>query len=338
MAPWTERPAIGIDYSLPRSIRYRELEDKLGVETSDLLAAMRASFPKVSRRALMLGRVVDFRTRCRFHREAVALANIVGVDWRELMLAAVSYDYVLAHIACSTVALATNRGPLIARNMDWWPERELARASFVFCHFRRSSHTYVAGWPGAIGVVTGMSDRGFAFAMNAVTAPEGLRRTGYPVMLFLRRVLEDAASFDEALDMLARQRLASGCLVTLVGESNHQRVCVERRTTEAQLRWPDGDEPLVTTNEYRKFESREAYPLNLLLHSSCGRYDALRELTSGLQGDADDEQLLYILTDSRIRMGITAQHVIMRPSENAIRLFAPTDLLEDAPSSDSTSE
>ena len=68
--------------------------------------------------------------------------------------------------------------------MDWWPEDLLAQASYLVCYHRNGVTQFVnAGWPGAVGVVTGMSHRGFAVALNAVSCPEPLAKTGYPVLL-----------------------------------------------------------------------------------------------------------------------------------------------------------
>src|SRR6185436_13361526 len=106
-----------------------------------------------------------------------------------------------------------------------------------------------AGWPGAAGVVTGMSARGFAVVLNAVIGPEGHSRLGYPVLLHLRRVLEDAPDFDTARRWLCDQRLTVSALFTLVGRENDQRVVIERTPTRHAERWSCGNQPLITTND-----------------------------------------------------------------------------------------
>src|SRR5207237_1931878 len=115
---------------------------------------------------------------------------------------------------------------------DWWPEDLLAQSSYLVRCSRRGEFAFAnAGWPGAIGVVTGLSARGFAVVLNAVIGPEGIRKTGYPVLLHLRRVLEDARDFDDALRLLSEQTLAAPALFTLAGRDNAQRVVLERTPT-----------------------------------------------------------------------------------------------------------
>ncbi len=79
----------------------------------------------------VIAQLARLRTCNRFHREIVAMARLAEVDWRQLMLANLSYDLVLAFMGCSTIALPTAEGPVLARNMDWWPEDLLARASYA---------------------------------------------------------------------------------------------------------------------------------------------------------------------------------------------------------------
>src|SRR4029079_7486099 len=95
-------------------------------------------------------------------------------------------------------------------------EGPLARASYVIrCTDGPDWKFTSAGFPGAVGGVTGLSGRGFAVILNAVTAPDPVCKTGYPVLLHLRRVVEDAADFAEAVDRLSNQRLTTPAPFTL---------------------------------------------------------------------------------------------------------------------------
>ncbi|HEX6983894.1 MAG TPA: C45 family autoproteolytic acyltransferase/hydrolase, partial [Planctomycetaceae bacterium] len=236
-----------------------------------------------------------------------------------------SYDLVIASLGCSTVALATADGPVLARNMDWAPERPLARAS-VRIDLVRAGRTVhrTANWPGGIGVVTGLSGHGFAVALNAVFHPAGPDRLGYPVLLFLRRLLDEATGFDDALRRLRTQRLTTAGLFTLVGRENSQRVVVERSPRQAVLRWAEGEAPLVATNHYQAM-SVERGPLAFgLTGTSADRCAALGDLVRGAAGGhVGDARLLFALTDPAVIQSITAQHVVARPYAGELRLYVP---------------
>jgi hypothetical protein len=327
MVPWIERPSIDIDLDRPPAERYAAVPPEAFAAGKRLLASVMEQVPPL---ALLLADWVRLRTAGRFHREAVSLARQVGVSWRRVMLANVSYDLMLAALGCSTVVLPTPRGPVLARNMDWWPEQILAQTSYLLRVRRGDRFAFAsAGWPGAIGVVSGLSARGFAVVLNAVTGPEGVRKTGYPVLLHLRRVLEEARDFDEALRLLSEQTLAAPGLFTLVGSDNRQRVVIERTPTRHAHRWPGG-EPLITTNDYRLLLPTESHGEAEIYRTTCHRYDALCRFFAGHrpEREVEDAALLYILSDPSVKQSITAQHVIIRPRTGEVRLLVPRHLVE----------
>lgn len=238
-------------------------------------------------------------------------AQLLGVDALDLTTANLSYDLLLGLFGCSTIVLATPDGPLLARNMDWLLPEYIARASCVV-PLENGVH---AGAIGSTGVVSGQSRHGFAVILNAVLTG-AMDRDGYPVLLFLRHLLDSAGSFDEAVELASRTRLASSALITLAGTRNEQRVCIERSPRNFQQRRPHGDEPLLVTNHYRRLGSPHA----------CSRYDFLeRHLRRPSQ--PEPEELLALLNHPGVRQDITAQHVLASPARGLFRLFVPAELL-----------
>src|SRR5262245_49962634 len=119
MVPWLERPCIEIDVAQPMEHRYRSVPPEAFAAGRRLLDSVMSLFPP---NLALLADAVRLRTRGRFHDEASAIAAHVGANWRDVVLANISYDLVVSRLGCSTVALATKDGPVVARNMDWWPE------------------------------------------------------------------------------------------------------------------------------------------------------------------------------------------------------------------------
>jgi hypothetical protein len=332
--PWIECPSLTFDLNCPVHERFADVPRDATEKGRRLLHAIMKEVPP---RGRYLADLVRLRTRNRFHAEAVALARHIGGDWRSVMVANISYDLVLARFGCSAVALPTPAGPVLARNMDWWPQDILAQTSYVIRTHGGGQLRYAqAGWPGSIGIVTGLSGNGFAVALNAVLSPEGLDRRGYPVLLHVRRVLEDANGFDAAVRMLSEQRLVAPALFIVVGSENHQRVVIERTPRRHADRFPEGDRPLAVTNHYRQlYEPRTDRPDDDLTVTTSSRYDALLRLVGGHSSDRviDDPALLFILSDPAVIQEITAQHVVIWPRAREIRLYVPRRLL-DAGSND----
>src|ERR1700732_1780780 len=132
MIPWISRPTLDID--LDRPAAEIAIPQEAVTAARRLLVSIKEQIPP---RAHVLAQLARLRTCNRFQREIVAMARLAEVDWRLLMLANLSYDLVLASLGCSTIALPTAQGPVLARNMDWWPEDLLARASYLV-RFRRN--------------------------------------------------------------------------------------------------------------------------------------------------------------------------------------------------------
>ena len=325
MTPWVERPTLTLDLDRVRRGHPPDLPAAAVAASTALLGEVLATVPP---RARLLAYLLAVRTGNRFGREFKAAARLIGGDPRDIALANLSYDLIVGALGCSTVALPTPDGPVVARNMDWWPEGPLARASYALRCTRGGAWQFTsAGFPGAVGVVTGLSSRGFAVVLNAVTTPDPVCKTGYPVLLHLRRVMEDATGFDQALTMLSKQRLTTPGLFTLVGSHNDQRVVVERAPTRCALRWAEPDQPLLTTNHCRLLDHRVGRDAWDLERTSCGRYDRLWHLASRA-GTPTDDELLYWLSDPGVRQEITAQHVLIRPARGELRLFVPGALVE----------
>jgi hypothetical protein len=330
MVPWLERPTLIMDgYAIRRATT--------PPFPPDVIAAGRALLdeilPMIPKKARLLAYALALRTGNRFGHEFKSAAKWVNADHRDIALANLSYDLVVGLWGCSTIVLPTNEGPVVARNMDWEPEAAMARASYLIRAEHRGEWCFThAGFPGAVGVVTGLSSRGFAVILNAVMSPDPVAKLGYPVLLHLRRVMEDARTFDHALDMLTHQKLTTSALFTLVGTTNAQRVVVERAPKRHALRWGIPGEALLTTNNYQLLDQHltpNAVPFGLS-QTSCGRFQRLERLTARRSfDDITDHELLFWLTDPQVRQAITAQHVLIRPARNEMRLFVPRALVED---------
>jgi hypothetical protein len=312
---------VDVDLS-PTGAVYRNLNATKKVAGRELLDAVCSQIMPTLK---PLAQGVHVLTGGRHEAEAASLAKVHGVAADDLVLANISYDLAVASLGCSTALLASPEGPVLARNMDWMPEALLAKASVLLRTHRDGEWRYTnAGFPGSMGVVSGLSARGFAVVLNAVSSPEGVNTSGYPVLFFLRKVVEDARDFNEAYDWITTQPLTTSALISLAGSANDQRVIVERSPKKAAPRWAKGNEPLFATNHYRKL-----YPTEGTEAEWCSRYNRLCALASSIEPGVDlsDELLLRGLTDAGVIQGITAQHIVARPGHRRITMYVPGHLV-----------
>jgi hypothetical protein len=315
-------PTLDFDEQPGEGFVLRNIPAHLPSQAAQLVGEVRQFLPDML--VPILAETVSANTAGRFDAEARAWARWLGQDWRAVLAANCQYDLLSAALGCSTVALPTASGPVVARNMDWLMTDTIGRCSYLLRFHSNGGPGFCnAAWPGGVGVVTGLSGRGFAVVLNQVGSLERLHPSGYPVLLHLRRVVEDAAGFDEALTLLAHTELAAPALVTLIGSENAQRVVIERSPRRHALRFPDGDGPLVTTNDYRALKEASCNAAEELALTADERYCALMGTFGGhtAERNPEDEELLEVLDREPMNFGMTAQQVVIRPREGSIRVY-----------------
>ena len=327
---WIDTPVIELDAD-PRSVAWHDrVSDDLWTRSGELMRKVLADIPAEVEQYMSY---LEARFAPVMH-EVHSVARRLNERWSRVALANVSYDLMVGRFGCSTMALATADGPVLARNMDWAPTEELAHASVTL---RRADGMQIAGWLGLSGVVSGLSPHGFAIALNAVGCVEATNIQGVPVLLFIRGLLEECrGGFDEAVSRLQQTPLASPALFTVVGTENNQRCVVERMPSRSAVRWPESDgAPLFTTNHYVSELSKVDVPIehSMLADTACHRMDLLNAFakrapeTYGQAGSTSvqDDLLLGTLSHNEIKMPITAQQMVIRPKTGTLRMVIPSE-------------
>lgn len=189
----------------------------------------------------------------------------------------------------------TNRSVDFARNLDW-PDRGgvLKKTATVKTYAARNRRAMEqrgvpptfqsVTFPGYSGVLTGFAPGRFAVAINAVMSDESPVLGAAPTFL-LRRVLDECASFDEAVKVLSETPMVTSAAFTIASadqfsKSDTGAVVIERTPTRYAHRYPervgDGHYLLATTNDMRRISTTKV-PAALpgLSETTCRRYDGV---------------------------------------------------------------
>jgi len=178
-------------------------------------------------------------------KEINAIADLLEVDPNLLFASNLAYDitsWCEAHddllgkfFGCT--GFIDGNGPLLARNMDWdWP-RGIRHHSMVIRFTDGLNEFITVGFPGHIGVISGISSSGFSLTVNQAYAARFTPSwTAMPVTWQVRRVLERAPSFKSALKLLTTEKTLTGAFYLVCGE----------KPGEAALIESDGDQDVVT--------------------------------------------------------------------------------------------
>jgi len=264
-----------------------------------------------------LGRAARFRDHLlpEHRAELQALADAAGIRFDAAMLANSFLD--LSHVeACSTIALPAEASPdgvpRLGRNLDF-PSLEIAdKHSVLFIVHPRDRYAFAAvGWPGMIGVLSGMNEHGLAVANMEVPGAGNLPRA-MPYILLYRMVLERCKTVDEALALLdttPRQTVNNLMIMDAAGN----RAVAEITPREVVVRRGLAGTALIGTNHQRGQDQDRP--------GLCGRYDLLHEAARKDFGRIDVAALERML-DKVAQGHMTMQSMVFEPVGRLIYLAA----------------
>ena len=254
-----------------------------------------------------------------------AWASALGVSVADVITGNVSYELFQAGqyltdtfpglIGCtSVVTKVPGIGLLNIRNLDW-DLAAMGRTSIV----TRFNDVVAVTNPGFVGIFSGMSiSRKFSVTLN--WAPPSERpKFNYGPAFLIRKILETAADFDEAVESLRDIPLSSPALFMVCGTD---KACVVERTcNESAIRWYDGKTPLVITNHY---VAKEFKRLNdeEILEDSKNRYRNASRAARRFTGKTL-ESSLKILSGQACLNESTVQQMAFVPTKAkyAVRAF-----------------
>jgi predicted choloylglycine hydrolase len=243
------------------------------------------------------------------HRDELqGLAQETGMDEREAALAQCFLD-LSPMSACSTITLPASAAPdhvaRFGRDLDFPSLNVADRYSTVFIFHPEGRYQFVAiGWPGMLGVLSGMNEHGLALANMEITRSPRLP-TAMPYTLLYRSVLEQCKTVREAIDYLDRTpRQTSNNLMLM--DASGDRAVVEITPSQITLRRATDDAALISTNHQRGADCDTA--------GRCKRFDYLHDTAEKSFGHVDQKALQDMLA-----------HVAQGKSNLQSMIFEPVD-------------
>ena len=297
----------------------RQLGDTIRKLHHDYLTAY---FTSPTRRVMAMAAASAFESRVSPEHlaEVNALARESGVEPKQMLLAQCFLD-LSAMTACSTVTLPADASPdgvaRFGRNLDFQGFDVADNATVVFVQRPADGRNAFAavGWPGMIGVLSGMNEHGLSLANMEVKRSMRLP-SAMPYILLYRTVLERCATVDEAVALLERTpRQTANNLMLMDAAGN--RAVVEITPDKVYVRRAEAKRALISTNHHRGGRSWDA-------PGYCRRYDSLMNASKRLYGQIDAKALEAMLVDAS-QGKMTLQSMIFEPSNRVLYLSAGSD-------------
>lgn len=259
--------------------------------------------------ATAFGRHLSSEHRAEIH----ALARGARMDEREILLGQCFLD-LSAMTACSTVSLPAAAAPdgvaRFGRNLDF-PSFNVADKQTVVLIFRPEGRNAFAsvGWPGMVGVLTGMNEHGLTLANMEVDRGPRVP-VAMPYTLLYRTVLERCATVDEATNLLEKTPRQTANNLMLM-DARGDRAVVEITPEKVTVRRAPANAALVSTNHQRGDDGDAT--------GRCRRYDALHAAARETFGSTAREQVQQML-ETVAQGNMTLQSMVFEPSGRVIYL------------------
>jgi isopenicillin-N N-acyltransferase-like protein len=253
--------------------------------------------------------------------ETQALADVVGLNAYDAVLAQCYLD-LMPLTECSTIALPSEAAPdgvaRMGRNLDFDAGGILDKRSVLIIYHPAGKYQFAAiGWPGMIGVLSGMNEYGLCLA-NMEVDRQMRPPMAMPYTLLYRTVLEQCRTVDEAIDLLKRTPRQSANNLMLM-DARGDRAVAEIRPEGVTVRRGQAGTGLISTNHQRGQDTDTP--------GYCWRYDSLHKTAAREFGRIGLPSLEGML--AKVVQGnagdMTLQSMVFEPANRVVYLATGLD-------------
>ena len=193
-------------------------------------------------------------------------------------------DYML--VGCSSFATwgtqSADSSLLIGRNFDFYVGDAFAENKQVtFCAPSKGYKFASIGWPGMIGILSGMNEAGLTVTINAAKSAMPTS-SATPISILTREILQYASTIDEAF-AIAQKRKTFVSESILIGSAKDGKAAIIEKSPEKTVLFNGKEKDrIICTNHYQSdaFAKDERNMENIRTSDSPYRYARLEELIS----------------------------------------------------------
>lgn len=235
------------------------------------------------------------------------------VDYREILLYHAMRD-IGQVLMCSSFAVlpqaAKDRELIYGRNFDFLKGGSLE--NLVTFYEPDEGNSFVSiGWPGMIGVVSGMNDKGLTVGILTAYSQD-VSFDGIPACFLMRKVLQYANNVEEAKEIIVKSKRTGSNIILLADDKG--ALIIECSATKYALRRPE-DGLLFSSNHFlsASYEKDRKRKKALESGDSEKRYEKMEKLLKENSGQIDIEYGIKILRYDIILKKNTVHSAIFLP-------------------------
>lgn len=193
----------------------------------------------------------------------------------------VMQDYML--VGCTSFAAWDNStvdgSLIIGRNFDFYVNDDFAKNKIViFCNPSNGYKYASVSWPGMVGVLSGMNEKGLTVTINASKSAIPTS-SATPISIFAREVLQYAQNIDEAIAIAKRRKTFVSESVLIGSAVDGKAVVIEKAPNRMGIVSVDTSF-VISTNHYQSetFANDQRNLDNIETSDSYNRYKRVEQL------------------------------------------------------------
>jgi predicted choloylglycine hydrolase len=256
-----------------------------------------------------------------YQKELDAMSKAAKADRERLVVGNTMFD-LKSVFACSALLIEKDRsttgGPLLARNLDYPSLGYIHEYSLVTVYRPKGKHAFASiGFPGLVGVVSGMNDAGLTVAVlevrDAKSGEAKFNIQGVPYQLCVRKMLEECTTIAEAKKLL--ESMNRTVLLNLV-VADAKGVAVFEMSPNHVIQRDPSKGVGVCTNHFCTDELRPEQPSDPV--RTHARFEKLEELRGGEKKYAPDDLRKQL---DKVNLGDkTLQTMVFEPAKLRLHL------------------
>lgn len=189
---------------------------------------------------------------------------------------------------------------MIGRNFDFWAGDDFAiNKVVIFCAPSEGYRFASVSWPGMMGVLSGMNERGLTVTINAAKGALP-KSSAMPISLLAREILQYASNIKEAMAIAEKRRTFVSELL-LIGSAADGRAAIIEKTPEHTALYESDSERIICTNHFQSecFGDDRHNAANIAGSDSPYRFARISQLLEGKYAFLDETGAAAILRDTR---------------------------------------
>ena len=216
-----------------------------------------------------------------------------------------------------------------ARNFDFYFGDDFAKEKVLLMIKPDSGHAFVSySWPGMMGVVSGMNEKGLAITINA-SASEPPTSANTPISILVREVIQFTKNLEEAINYISEKKIFVSESIMISSAIDNKTIIIEKTPNKQDIF--ENNELIICSNHFQSnlFKNDSINIHNIKTSDSKKRFKRISSLVNNKE-KINVEKAISVLRDvkgnSGKDIGLGVPHAINQLLAHHGIVFEPNKL------------